>query len=40
MARAIGINHVGLDVGSVDEALELWRALFPDLRQFTKGIEL
>jgi predicted enzyme related to lactoylglutathione lyase len=32
MARAIGINHVALDVGSLDEALEFWRALFPDLR--------
>jgi catechol 2,3-dioxygenase-like lactoylglutathione lyase family enzyme len=32
VARAIGINHVALDVGSVDEALEFWRALFPDLR--------
>lgn len=31
MARAIGINHVALDVGSVGEALEFWRALFPDL---------
>jgi catechol 2,3-dioxygenase-like lactoylglutathione lyase family enzyme len=30
--RAIGINHVALDVGSVDEALEFWRALFPDLQ--------
>jgi catechol 2,3-dioxygenase-like lactoylglutathione lyase family enzyme len=32
MARAIGINHVALDVGSVEEALEFWRALFPNLR--------
>jgi catechol 2,3-dioxygenase-like lactoylglutathione lyase family enzyme len=32
VARAIGINHVALDVGSVDEALQFWRALFPDLR--------
>jgi len=32
VARAIGINHVALDVGSIDEALEFWRALFPDLR--------
>ena len=32
MARAIGINHVALDVGSVSEALEFWRALFPGLR--------
>src|SRR5262245_53985877 len=31
MARALGINHVALDVGSVDEALEFWRALFPEL---------
>jgi predicted enzyme related to lactoylglutathione lyase len=29
--RAIGINHVALDVGDLDEALEFWRALFPDL---------
>jgi catechol 2,3-dioxygenase-like lactoylglutathione lyase family enzyme len=32
VARAIGINHVALDVGSVAEALEFWGALFPDLR--------
>ena len=32
MARAIGINHVALDVGSVEEALEFWRALFPELQ--------
>ena len=32
MARVIGINHVALDVGSIDEALEFWRALFPDLQ--------
>jgi len=32
MPRAIGINHVALDVGSVEEALAFWRALFPDLR--------
>jgi lactoylglutathione lyase len=32
MARAIGINHVALDVGSVSEALEFWRSLFPDLQ--------
>jgi catechol 2,3-dioxygenase-like lactoylglutathione lyase family enzyme len=31
MPRALGINHVALDVGSVDEALDFWRALFPDL---------
>ena len=32
MARAIGINHVALDVGSVAEAVDFWRALFPELR--------
>ena len=32
MARAIGINHVALDVGNVEEALDFWRALFPELR--------
>jgi catechol 2,3-dioxygenase-like lactoylglutathione lyase family enzyme len=32
MARALGINHVALDVGSVEEALEFWRALFPELQ--------
>jgi catechol 2,3-dioxygenase-like lactoylglutathione lyase family enzyme len=31
MARAIGINHVALDVGDLEAALEFWRALFPDL---------
>jgi catechol 2,3-dioxygenase-like lactoylglutathione lyase family enzyme len=32
VARAIGINHVALDVGSVEDAVDFWRALFPDLR--------
>jgi catechol 2,3-dioxygenase-like lactoylglutathione lyase family enzyme len=32
VARAIGINHVALDVGDVTEALEFWRALFPELK--------
>jgi catechol 2,3-dioxygenase-like lactoylglutathione lyase family enzyme len=32
MARAIGINHVALDVGNLEEALAFWRALFPDLQ--------
>jgi catechol 2,3-dioxygenase-like lactoylglutathione lyase family enzyme len=31
MARAIGINHVALDVGNLDKALDFWRALFPEL---------
>jgi len=32
MARAIGINHVALDVGSIDQALDFWRSLFPELK--------
>ena len=32
MARAIGINHVALDVGSLEQALDFWRGLFPDLQ--------
>jgi lactoylglutathione lyase len=32
VARAIGINHVALDVGSIDQALDFWRALFPELK--------
>ena len=32
MARVLGINHVALDVGSLEEALEFWRALFPELQ--------
>jgi lactoylglutathione lyase len=32
MARALGINHVALDVGNLDEALEFWWALFPNLQ--------
>jgi predicted enzyme related to lactoylglutathione lyase len=32
VARPIGVNHVALDVGSVPEALEFWRALFPELK--------
>jgi len=31
MARALGINHVALDVDSIEEALEFWLALFPGL---------
>ena len=40
MARALGINHVALDVGSLDQALEFWQALFPDLqlRSHSRGM--
>lgn len=32
MARALGINHVALDVGSIEEAVDFWRALFPEMQ--------
>jgi predicted enzyme related to lactoylglutathione lyase len=28
MARLVGINHVALEVGSIDEALAFWEAVF------------
>lgn len=31
MARAVGINHVALEVGDIDEALEWWERLFGPL---------
>jgi catechol 2,3-dioxygenase-like lactoylglutathione lyase family enzyme len=37
MARAIGINHVALDVGDLEAALEFWRALFADLELRGRG---
>ena len=40
MARAIGINHVALDVGSLREALEFWRTLFPDLQLRNRSREM
>jgi lactoylglutathione lyase len=37
VARAIGINHVALDVGDLEQALAFWRALIPDLRLRGRG---
>jgi len=31
MARAVGINHVALEVGDVDEALAFWERIFGEL---------
>jgi catechol 2,3-dioxygenase-like lactoylglutathione lyase family enzyme len=31
VAKAVGINHVALEVGDIDEALELWDRLFGPL---------
>ncbi|WP_435062855.1 VOC family protein [Halobaculum sp. EA56] len=38
-ARALGINHVALEVGDVDAAVEWWRSLFAvDLRGTAPGM--
>ena len=31
MARAVGINHVALEVGDVDEAIAFWERIFGEL---------
>ena len=39
MARAVGINHVALEVGSIDEALEFYGRLFElELRGRSSGL--
>jgi lactoylglutathione lyase len=40
MARAVGINHVALEVGDLDEALAFWQRIFGDveLRGRTGGM--
>jgi lactoylglutathione lyase len=31
MPKLIGVNHIALEVGDLDEALEFWRSIFGDL---------
>jgi lactoylglutathione lyase len=39
MARAVGINHIALEVGSIDEALEFYGRLFEiELRGRVRGM--
>jgi lactoylglutathione lyase len=39
MARAVGINHIALEVGSIDEALEFYGSLFElELRGRVRGM--
>jgi catechol 2,3-dioxygenase-like lactoylglutathione lyase family enzyme len=40
MVRALGINHVALDVGSVEEALDFWGALFPELQLRSRSSQM
>jgi lactoylglutathione lyase len=37
MARAVGINHVALEVGDVDEALAFWESIFGQLNFRGRG---
>ena len=37
MARAVGINHVALEVGDLDEALDFWQRLFGPLELRGRG---
>jgi lactoylglutathione lyase len=37
VARAVGINHVALEVGDVDEALEFWTQIFGPLELRGRG---
>src|SRR4030095_12058215 len=31
MPKLVGLNHIALEVGDLDEALEFWRSIFGDL---------
>jgi len=37
MARPVGINHVALEVGDVDEAIAFWEGIFGPLRLRGRG---
>jgi catechol 2,3-dioxygenase-like lactoylglutathione lyase family enzyme len=37
VARAVGINHVALEVGDIDEALDFWQRLFGPLELRGRG---
>src|SRR2546428_11443793 len=37
MASAVGINHVALEVGDVDEAIAFWESIFGELKLRGRG---
>ena len=37
MPRLVGVNHVALEVGDLDEALELWSSIFGELELRGRG---
>jgi catechol 2,3-dioxygenase-like lactoylglutathione lyase family enzyme len=40
MPRLVGINHIALDVGNVDEALEFWQSIFGELTLRGRGSQM
>jgi catechol 2,3-dioxygenase-like lactoylglutathione lyase family enzyme len=37
MPRLVGVNHIALEVGDLDEALEFWRSIFGELTLRGRG---
>ena len=37
MPKLVGMNHIALEVGDLDEALEFWRSIFGDLELRGRG---
>ena len=40
MARPVGINHVALEVGDIDEALAFWESIFGPLELRGRGAQM
>jgi lactoylglutathione lyase len=40
MPRLVGINHVALEVGDIDEALEFWESIFGELTMRGHGRQM
>ena len=40
MPRLVGINHLALEVGDIDEALEFWSSIFGDLQLRGRGRQM
>ena len=37
MPKLVGMNHIALEVGDLDEALKFWRSIFGDLELRGRG---
>ena len=40
MPRLVGINHIALEVGDIDEALEFWESIFGELKMRGRGRQM